>query len=1217
MGQATDLPAFIKVGITDDSLAFRQLETAADKTGSYLKQRFERDMADIQGIVRNALTLPAGASGALNIDTSGMRQAAAQAEITARATRDVAQAMEAAANAAGDYSAATRRNIQVAQAAAHEAEEEARALTQKAAVYERVQAQLNRTGAETTAYAGANRRLADSQRQVNQASIGAVQQLQDIGVSLYGGQKAGVVFAQQLPQLAFALTALEGSTNKTAASVGKFATFLSGPWGLAVGLAVGVAGTLTAGLFENAEATDAVEDAHKALEKSLSDISTFFDLATGAINRQNEALIANARLKRLDERDALRKAIAGNQARGRGLVEGSMRGDVSFGGTFGNETGRVAVARSGPSDLVRAIQSANGDQVKMGAELVKLARGQGENASRARALLDLMGEDANNRNRLRELSLEEESLRTGKLASDLMQTKKAPRSRSSSADRELKAAQAIEDAVTSSANAVANLRSQFDEAPRDIDRAAKAALDFKAILTDIDRREKAGKRTAAEKAKDEETKRLIADAEARILPAFRQKAVDDRIKSADKELQLQRLTLLGRTEEAEKLAFTQDLMRQLNVHTEEQLQTELRSRNITEEKLALMYDQQKQLIENERIQARMDRSIRSVGAKLQELDRARSSVESAIASLPDDARGALKGLVGNLRGQINDIIARRIADGVFGNMFAALEDEIRGKKPIDAATENYVGNTVKASTALIDLTESFLYASGVFGGAANDNMLVGKGGNDALASAIKAAAKSAAKDYEEKYDPYAEIVVTGSKSKATREQRQIADATERSAKSLKDLARGAAEGAFIGQSASGLLFGNKSNALGSAVGGALGKFAGEALGKALGGTLGEAAGPIGSIAGGLLGSVVGNLIGGTKKGSATIGGSGSDLSVASYTGNSARFKQAAGTGADSAIATINRIADMLGADVNASAGRVSIGIRDGKYRVDTSGRGITKVKKGAIDFGDDAEAAIRAATMDLIKDRVLTGLRASTQRLLQQGKDLDAALQKALDFESVFSRLKEYDDPVGAALDTLDKEFQRLQKIFVEAGASAAEFADLERLYGLERAKAIEEATNRVAGSLKDLYGELTIGDNGKSLRDRLSAAQAAYDPLKARVAAGDRSAYDAFAKAAQELLGIQREFSGSQSPYFSLLEEVTQLTKAAIDREANIASIATGRDTPFGSTGGANPSYQPVVSAIDRTNDILIEGFRAMLGASNDNNPNLGGAGFALPRMS
>src|SRR3546814_13118125 len=98
-------------------------------------------------------------------------------------------------------------------------------------------------------------------------------------------------------------------------------------------------------------------------------------------------------------------------------------------------------------------------------------------------------------------------------------------------------------------------------------------------------------------------------------------------------------------------------MRQLNVKTQEQLAAKLRGRNISKEKLDLMYAQFQQLRENARVQERMDRSVRSVGAKLQELDRARSSIEQSIAGLPADARASLKGLVGNLRAQINELIA--------------------------------------------------------------------------------------------------------------------------------------------------------------------------------------------------------------------------------------------------------------------------------------------------------------------------------------------------------------------------------------------------------------------------------------------------------------------------------------------------------------------------------------------------------------------------------
>lgn len=363
-----------------------------------------------------------------------------------------------------------------------------------------------------------------------------------------------------------------------------------------------------------------------------------------------------------------------------------------------------------------------------------------------------------------------------------------------------------------------------------------------------------------------------------------------------------------------------------------------------------------------------------------------------------------------------------------------------------------------------------------------------------------------------------------------------------------------------------------------------------------------------------MGGTLGGLFKKTPRGYATIGaGSDGGLAIIGSGGNS-KSAQKAGMGAAGAtLDALAQIADALGGTYDASKGSVSIGRSGDSWHVDTTGRGRLKKSQGGIDFDDDYEAAVRYATMDLIKDGVISGLKASTQRLLQNAKDLDAGLQKALDFESVFTRLKEYKDPVGAALDGLDKEFTRLKSIFKEAGASAEEYAQLEELYGLERAKAIEEAAKKVTASLKSLYDDLTIGDNGRSLRDRLSAAQAAYDPLKARVLAGDQSAYDAFAEAAKQLLDVQRQFSGSQTPYFTLLDEITKITKDRIDAESNIVSIAQGRDSPFTSTGAKNDNYKPVTAAIEQQTSDLLNGI-AKIVASGGGGGALGG-GFT-PRF-
>ena len=339
-----------------------------------------------------------------------------------------------------------------------------------------------------------------------------------------------------------------------------------------------------------------------------------------------------------------------------------------------------------------------------------------------------------------------------------------------------------------------------------------------------------------------------------------------------------------------------------------------------------------------------------------------------------------------------------------------------------------------------------------------------------------------------------------------------------------------------------------------------------------------------------MGGTLGGALKKAKTGVATIGvGSNGRIQVSSLSGTNAKFKEQAGNSADSAISTIERIAESLGGSLVKGAGAVSIGIRNGSYRVDTTGGGATKKKKGAIDFGEDAEAAIKFATLDLIKDGVIAGIRASTQRILQAAKDLDSGIEKAIRFEGVFARLKAFKDPVGAAIDTLNKEFTSLKRLFEDASASAEEFAQLEELYGLERAKAIKDATESTTNALKSLIDDLKIGDNGLSLRDRLANAQAAFNPLAAQIDAGKVVDYDAFATAARNLIDIQRAISGSQEDYFSVFNNVLRLSEKAIGDQSNVTSIGRDFASPFSSPTTPSNDNTPVVDAISSMTNAVV----------------------------
>lgn len=416
-------------------------------------------------------------------------------------------------------------------------------------------------------------------------------------------------------------------------------------------------------------------------------------------------------------------------------------------------------------------------------------------------------------------------------------------------------------------------------------------------------------------------------------------------------------------------------------------------------------------------------------------------------------------------------------------------------------------------------------------------------------------------------------------------------------------------GAGIGQVAGGLVLGRSANSTTSAIGGALGQVAGEAIGKTVGGALGSALGPLGSVAGSLLGSVVGGLFGGRKIESGTARLTGVDTS-ALVTGTSGDTRNAASSLATSVQSGLQRIADQLGGTVGAFD--VVLGNYDGKYRVRTSAAGWNgqgglnfrgSSAMGLTDFGSDEAAALRFAIVDALQDGAIEGIREGTKRLLQAGEDLDRALQKALDFEGVFRDLRKREDPLGAALEDLDSRFTYLKRVFDEAGASVEERAQLERLYGLERADAIKDATEAMTGALSGLLKDLGQ-DSGRSLRDRLASARAVYDPLAAAIGAGQRVDYDAFATATRDVRELVRQIDGSGSGYFAFLDEATALTTKALAGQENLLGLATSRDSPF-AAGAA-----PVVSAVDAQTTAIVDALtntvtaalNNQLGAVNDN---------------
>ena len=264
--------------------------------------------------------------------------------------------------------------------------------------------------------------------------------------------------------------------------------------------------------------------------------------------------------------------------------------------------------------------------------------------------------------------------------------------------------------------------------------------------------------------------------------------------------------------------------------------------------------------------------------------------------------------------------------------------------------------------------------------------------------------------------------------------------------SLKTVAGGFAVGGAVGGVVGG-------SATGGAVGGAFGSALGETFKS-----LGKFGGPLGAIAGGILGSVVGGLFKKTKSASATIALEAGKLDVAGVVGNNADFKKTANTLAGAVISGLSNAAEALGAQITNSL-RISIGQRKDKFILDLSGAGRTK-GIGTLSFDSEGEA-ISFAIDKAIRDGILGGLRESTNRLLQGFGDVEARIKKATDYEAVFTAVRQAADPLGYAMEGLEKKLTSLKALFEEAGASAEEYAILEQYAQQERNKIIAENTKQ------------------------------------------------------------------------------------------------------------------------------------------------------------
>lgn len=974
MTAPTQFPAFLSIEYREDGNGFPAFTRAADSAYGQVEarqKRFEASLASAQKVVTAALARPLNELGALDLNVKGLQETARNSELAAQAARELANATRLAATAAGDNSQAARLEIAAMQAVAKENEQAARIARSHAAAMEQVQAQLDKTASAATRLSITGRGMsvamqsgAVSAGQLRMASIGVGQQVQDIAVSLAGGQKAATVFAQQVPQLAFALSGLEGSTNKALSRIGSFATFLSGPWGAAIGIGALALGALASGFGKVDETAKAAQKASEDFRAGLSDMGKFADSTTGRMLK-----LADATVRAALAMNQLKQAEAGGR-----VLQLQQKGLSSA----------LDYARSNkvlkPGQLIAGFDNKNDPDVSAALKAAGFRSGLGGYQGNLLVL-----------------------------------------------EREIQKAAQRRPELRGLANELSLLAAESIEASKGFKELAKNA-DFltgkRAIMPGFKAPTSSASRISATGASGAQSDADVVD--------WSQK----------------RAAALMKAEEA----ISGDITKRIDIEAEKLGRLGSVADQIAEERA------RQREVEQADAQKLLDTYLEMLGAIS-----SMGGVTGRVASL-------LSGLTtGNFQGL-----------GKLGNALNL--------------TSNLVGKDGwKQVTAKLD---------SIFGGSGKSGFF-----SKQLASAIP----------------------------------------------------------VIGQ-----------------------YIAATSLGTELARTLGFKTSKTGGLIGGFTGAVTGGLFKKTKWGSVTVNSGG----VSAGSGNSKSAIGAAVQAGGAFNTQLQQIADALGGKIG-DFGNITIGQRHGDWRVNTGGASL-KVKKGAVDFNGDGEAAIAYAVNEAIQRGAVTGLRAGTSNLLKASGELQDKLSKALSFENVFRELNKLKDPVGAAISDLNLEYKKLIDIFKQANATVGETAQLEELYNIKRKAAVEDAIKQVAGSLQDLYKNLTIGDNGYSLRTRLDNAKAAYNPLAARVAAGDTTAYNDFAAAAQTIIDLQREYSGSAPEYFAVLDQVTKLTKGEIDRQQAALSSANASASPFDTT--------PIVDATQQQTTAIVNALANQTQIANDN---------------
>ena len=152
--------------------------------------------------------------------------------------------------------------VAAGRAALAQSQQKAQAATIEAQRLEALQAELGQT-------AVAQQKLTSTSGAARAGLQQAGFQVQDFAVQVAGGTSATRAFSLQAPQLFGALQLMASGAENSKGKFAAFANFLGGPWGVAIGIAIPLAGMLVEKLLDVGDAADTVKAKASAAQTAI------------------------------------------------------------------------------------------------------------------------------------------------------------------------------------------------------------------------------------------------------------------------------------------------------------------------------------------------------------------------------------------------------------------------------------------------------------------------------------------------------------------------------------------------------------------------------------------------------------------------------------------------------------------------------------------------------------------------------------------------------------------------------------------------------------------------------------------------------------------------------------------------------------------------------------------------------------------------------------